>query len=441
MRAGTTLVAAMLPFACGAAFAQLLDFPAIEAMIKHGDAAAAYAILDPHEFNYAGDADYDYLLGLAALESGHPDRARAALERLLRANPDLTGARVSLGRAYLELGEKVRARGEFELVLAANPPQATRDLVAGYLRTLEADMGVPKPTRGAGYVEATAGRDSNIDLATAQDQIFVPLFGVNFALPPGSGAIAENYLGFGAGAAVEHDFDDRISGFAAATAKVQDNAHVAMYNTQDFEARAGLQYAEGAHIVRLGFVGDRYYLGGQDYRSIDGMLGEWRIQTGAGDQASLFAQDSRIRYLQPDIASFSGDQTLAGAGWLHSFDDAGRRYAFAGLFGGRDRATDHREDGDKAIVGARVAGQWTLSERGEVFAYTSAASGRYDQLNPNFLVVRRDLQYDAGIGVNWRLAPGWSLRPQLSYTRNDSNIELYGYNRYDLSITLRRDIR
>jgi tetratricopeptide (TPR) repeat protein len=441
VRAGATLAAAVLPFACGAAYAQLLDFPAIEAMIKRGDAAAAYALLDPHEFNYAGDADYDYLFGLAALETGHVDRAKAALERLLLTNPDLPGARVSLGRAYVALGEKARARREFELVLGANPPQATRDLVAGYLRTLDADMGVPNPTRGAGYVEASVGRDSNIDLATGQDQIFVPLFGINFAVPSTSVAIAENYLGFGGGAAIEHDFDDRFSGFAAATAKLQDNAHVAAYNIQEYEARAGVQYAEGATIARLGLVGDRYYLGGQDYRSIDGVLGEWRIQAGARDQASVFAQDSRIRYLQADIASFSGDQALAGAGWLRSFDDAGRRYAFAGVFGGRDRATDHREDGDKAIYGARVAGQWTLGERAEVFAYASAASGRYDQPNPNFLVERRDLQYDAGIGVNWRVAPGWSLRPQLSYTRNDSNIELYGYNRYDLSITLRRDIR
>jgi hypothetical protein len=191
----------------------------------------------------------------------------------------------------------------------------------------------------------------------------------------------------------------------------------------------------------VGLVSDRYCLDSQGYRSIDGVLGEWRIQTDARSQASLFAQASRIRYLQPDTISFSGDQTLVGGGWLRSFDDGGRSYGFAGVFGGRDRATDHREDGDKAILGMRVAAQWSITGDSEWFAFASAASGRYDQTNPNFLVQRRDLQYDAGMGLNWRFAAGWTLRPQLAYTRNDSNIELYDYNRYDLSITLRRDFR
>jgi hypothetical protein len=441
MRTGATLIAAVLPFACGAALAQIIDFSSIEAMIKRGDAAAAYALLDPHEFNYAGDADFDYLLGIAALESGHPERSRAALERLLLNNPDLVGARLNLARAYAALGDKGRARSEFQTVLAANPPQATRDLVAIYLQVLDAEVVAPPQTRTAAYLEGSVGRDTNINLATGQDQIFIPLFGIDFSLPPASVALKENYLGLGGGAAIEHDFSDHYSGFAAATARLQDNAQTSLYDSQDYEARAGVQYAQGAHLARLGLVSDRYYLDSQGYRSIDGLLGEWRIQTDGHNQASLFAQDSRIRYLQPDTASFSGAQSLAGAGWLRSFDDSGRNYAFAGVFGGRDRATDHREDGDKAILGMRVAAQWSIDGSSEWFTFASAASGRYDQTNPNFLVQRRDLQYDAGVGVNWRFAPGWALRPQLSYTRNDSNIELYDYNRYDLSITLRRDFR
>jgi hypothetical protein len=441
MRTQATLVAAMFPFACGAAVSQVLDFAAIEAMIKRGEAAAAYALLDPHEFNYAGDADFDYLLGIAALESGHAERSRAALERLLLNDPGLTGARLYLARACAALGDKVRARSEFQAVLAANPPQATRDQVAGYLAALDAAAASAPATRAAAFLEASAGRDTNINLATAQDQVFVPLFGVNIALPPTSVALRSNYVGAAGGAAVEHDLNDRYTAYGALNIRLQDNAQTSLYDSDDYEARAGLQYAQGPQLARLGLVSDRYYLDHQGYRSIDGVLGEWRIQADARNQASLFAQDSRIRYLQPDTVSFSGDQTLAGGGWLHSFDDSGRSYAFAGVFGGRDRATDHREDGDKVILGIRTAGQWSIGETGEWFAYASAASGRYDLTNPIYMVQRRDLQYDAGIGINWRFAAYWTLRPQVSFTHNDSNIEVYDYNRYDLSITLRRDFR
>ena len=77
LAARSSLVAMLplLPFTCGVACAQVLDFPAIEAMIKRGEFTQAYALLDSHEVKYAGDADFDYLFGIAALESGHPARS------------------------------------------------------------------------------------------------------------------------------------------------------------------------------------------------------------------------------------------------------------------------------------------------------------------------------------------------------------------------------
>jgi outer membrane protein len=448
MRTGAAILAATLPamfpawlpFACGVAHAQALDYGSIEGMLKRGEFAQAYALLDPHEFNYAGDADFDYLLGVAALESGHPERARAALERVLLANPQFAGARLNLARAYAALGDKARARAEFETVLASNPPQATRDAVARYLATLEQTEAGPR-TRSEGYLEAALGHDSNINLATASDQVYVPLFGASFSLPPASVALSENYASLAGGVGVEHVLSEHFSAFGGLGLKLRDNARTALYDSEEVEARAGLQYGDGPHLARLGVIGDRYDLDRQGYRKFDGLLGEWRLQADARNQANVFLQDSRIRYLQSTAASFSGEQTLAGAGWLRSFDDAGDSYLFAGAYGGHDRATQPSDDGGKAILGLRLAVQWAAAPSGEWLAYAGAVSGRYDQPNPAFLVTRRDLEVDAGAGFNWRFAPRWSLRPQLTWTRNHSNIELYDYNRYDLSITLRRDFR
>jgi tetratricopeptide (TPR) repeat protein len=443
LAARSSLVAMLplLPFTCGVACAQVLDFPAIEAMIKRGEFTQAYALLDPHEVKYAGDADFDYLFGIAALESGHPARSRAALERLLLVNPELVGARLNLARAYAALGDKPRARSEFSLVLAANPPQATRDAVARYLATLDSHAAIESRSRVAGYLETALGRDTNINLATGSSEVYVPLFGINFTLPPASVALRDNYASVAAGAAIEHPLDEHFTAFGIASAKLRDNQHTSLYNSEEVEVRAGMQYAEGARLGRLGLIADRYNLDHQGYRNITGALGEWRLQLDENNQASVFAQDSRIRYLQSAASSFSGEQTLLGAGWLRNFDAAARNYIFAGAYGGRDRATEQRDDGDKAILGMRVAVQWSAGASSEWFGFASAANGRYRDLNPNFLVTRNDRQYDAGFGLNWRPAPDWSLRPQLAYTRNSSNIELYDYNRYDLSITLRRDFR
>jgi hypothetical protein len=56
---------------------------------------------------------------------------------------------------------------------------------------------------------------------------------------------------------------------------------------------------------------------------------------------------------------------------------------------------------------------------------------------PFFLVTRRDKQTDARIGLNYSLGSGWLLVPQVSYTKNDSNIELNKYDRTVTSLSLR----
>jgi opacity protein-like surface antigen len=57
------------------------------------------------------------------------------------------------------------------------------------------------------------------------------------------------------------------------------------------------------------------------------------------------------------------------------------------------------------------------------------------------LVYRRDYQYDLTLGLSWNPVQNWAVRPQISYTRNDSNSGLNDYDRTDASVTVRRDFK
>jgi len=72
--------------------AQQSELEKAEALMKAGKAAEAYALLLPFEDKYAGDPRYDYLLGIAALDSGKPDKATLVFERVLAVSPDFAGA-------------------------------------------------------------------------------------------------------------------------------------------------------------------------------------------------------------------------------------------------------------------------------------------------------------------------------------------------------------
>ncbi|NDF71133.1 MAG: hypothetical protein EB131_08380, partial [Betaproteobacteria bacterium] len=67
-----------------------------ERLIAAGQSAAAVDLLLPLEPQLAGTAEYDYLLGLAALQSGQFTLAISALERVTLVQPRHAGAWLDL---------------------------------------------------------------------------------------------------------------------------------------------------------------------------------------------------------------------------------------------------------------------------------------------------------------------------------------------------------
>lgn len=146
-------------------------------LLEAGRPVQAYEILAAREFEFAGNTDYDHLLGIAALDAGRPDRATLALERVLAAQPDFAGARLDIARAYFAMGDMQRARSEFETVAKQSPPPAARATIDRYLKAID-ERTETRRTRLSGYVDGALGKDSNVNNATAQSQLYVPLFDV-----------------------------------------------------------------------------------------------------------------------------------------------------------------------------------------------------------------------------------------------------------------------
>jgi len=144
-----------------------------KALLDRGDAKTAYALLEPLEGQRAGDSEYDFLLGLAALEIGKNTNAVFALERVLAVNPNHVRARAEIARAYAALGETKTAKQEFETVKQQGiPPEVavTIDRLLSAIERVE-DEG---RTTVRGYAEGTIGHDSNVNSATSDRNVAVP---------------------------------------------------------------------------------------------------------------------------------------------------------------------------------------------------------------------------------------------------------------------------
>ena len=411
-----------------------------EALIKQGKAAEAYKLLEPFEFEYAGDIDFDYWLGIAALESGQPGKATLALERALTVNPDFLGARLDLARAYFALGDVERARTEFENLLKLNPPAAAKLTIERYLTAIEQGAALGK-SRLTGYLEATLGHDTNVGAASSQSQVFLPLFGVVFTQDQSNLKQADSYFAVGGGFEFNYPVGRHVSLFIGGDYKNRANVEVDTFNTISYDGRVGVQYALDRDAFRVTGSYGQFYLENDYNRESKALSLEWRRAVDRWNQLSVFGVAGRLRYPQPDQQGNNANYTLGGAGWLRTLDEEKRAVVFVNAYTGYERDTDERIDGDKKFYGGRVLGQYGIRSNAELFGSFSAQQNDYELQNFLFSEYRKDRLLEWSVGINWRIDPKWTIKPQVVYTHNLSSIVTNAYDRWDASITARRDFR
>lgn len=430
---------------CGIAIAAEFDLGKANALLKAGRAQESYTLLAPHEYEMAGNIDYDYLLGIAALDSGKPDKASLALERVLAVNPDYVGARLDLARAYFALADYERAKTEFETVQAQNPPPAAKTVIEQYLTAI--DKKTRPSTTVAGYLEGSVGYDTNVNTSTATSQVFIPLFGASLTLDSTSTAARDNYLSLGGGLEITHPVKAGFSLFAGMDARKRQNFSKDTFNTDSLDGRLGLNIDEGANTFRLAVQKGVYDIDDRLNRRLDGVAGEWRHTLDPRNILSVFGQYGRLRYGHDkgdnDLSYNDVDQSVVGVGWLRSLDDYGRNIVFASIYGGDENTVSDptRIDGDQKFWGIKLGGQTALGENLEAVGSIGFKDGRYQTSNLLIMDYRHDSQYDLTLGLNWKPIQNWVVRPQIAYTRNDSNSGLNDYDRTDASVTVRHEFK
>jgi len=98
------IIAVVLPTAASAQSGATLEVQAnaaaqtllrsAETRLAGNDAAGAWELLSPREAELAGNPYFDYLLGVAALDTGRTSEAIFSLQRALAVEPGFSGARM-----------------------------------------------------------------------------------------------------------------------------------------------------------------------------------------------------------------------------------------------------------------------------------------------------------------------------------------------------------
>ncbi|MGH8707548.1 MAG: surface lipoprotein assembly modifier [Burkholderiales bacterium] len=396
-----------------------------KALLQRQDAAAAYKLLLPLEPQRAGDPEYDYLLGIAALDAGEPERAIFALERVLAVQPDNLQARAEIARAYMATGEREAAKREFETVRARQVPAPVRETIERFLSAIAA----AERTRVDSYLELAFGYDTNVNSATALSTIAIPAVGnLGFTLDPMATERDDRFLNMAAGVNFTRKLNVAWSVIGGFGGNLRQNLSEGRFNTDTFDASLGMRYARGLEAFTLGIQGQYFGVDAEGYRDTAGLVGQWQHSFDERAQATIFGQHARLRY--ENQAFRDADRSIVGIAYAQAFTGEYSPAIFLSLYGGEEAVVD---DAFSLFghdpVGFRFGGQLRLGGPWSVFGSLSHEQREYGGIDPLFLVARKDKQTDASLGVSYLWRSGMTLRLEVSHTESTSNIPLNEFDR------------
>lgn len=432
------LAAAFVLVAAGTAVAGAMEEAAKR--LGAGDAQGAYDVLKPEERGLAGNPDYDYMLGLSAIDSGRPAEAVAAFERVLAVKPDHLQARAELGRAYIAMNEPEAARRELAAVSSQDVPADVRSTIDRYVTALDTGLS-GGGTEIRHNVTLKAGYDSNVNNSTSDSRILIPAFaGLGFAT-------------LGAGATSEDDYFGELSGRSSLTHGLSIDQQLLIDLNASYRANGDLdQFNQALAGANVGFSQrtpdhgtfaitaqlQSYWVDDEAYRYTYGGLGQWSYRTRGNTDLAVYLQYAKLNY--PNNSVQNANRYTAGATIGQPLAGKSEPYVYAGAYAGYEKLTDSAFDHlTYGFGGLRAGAEMTLMPKLRGYAVAAVEISEYKEPDPLFLEERSVVRADATAGLRYALGNDLTLGGEVSYTRSDSNIVLYEYDRVVASVSLSLD--
>jgi tetratricopeptide (TPR) repeat protein len=397
-----------------------------ESQIARNDSAAAFALLSPREAELAGNAYYDYLLGVAALDTGRISEAIFSLQRSLAVEPRFSGARLELARAHFEAGNNAQARPLFVALLDESPPAGVRTVLNQYIDAIDAKPAAPS-SRFTPYFEVTAGHDSNANGSTSDQQF------LGFNLSPNNVETPSSFGELAAGFNWSVPSSASAAWYMAARASYRHNPDASFVDPSVLSGLTGFTWRRGAFFGRAGIDGYWALRDGESnetYAGLNvllsrGVSDRWDLTLGLRAGAMRF--DEAIEVLDVDRIMYA----------------LGASYRFSSLsslsieaVGGQDSEKQAGSPYGNSKAGGRLS---LTAPLGSSYLFASIGSLTSDFDGLFFGVPREDTQTTALLQLEFRdiFTTGLSIVPRVRYVDNDSDVALYKYDRTEFGLMIR----
>ena len=390
--------------------------------------AQAYELLSQYEIEWAGDDAYDYLLGIAALDSGEAGEAIFSLQRLVARKPDFAGARMDLARAYYDIGDNELARVEFQRILTENPPIQVENAANEYMKAID--------TRARKYSASTQyyfnlefGHDSNAPAAT-DEQLFL-----SFRLSDNNLEQSSAFTQVAFGATHSRPLSAESQLLLNVGADHRRNPSAGFVDASNIDLGIGWNWKGGRNQVTVA-ANSRFSALENQYNKRDlGVTASYMRKLNDTWSISGFVRTGGIRFEQSLLEIRDVDQVKYGVTMSHTFSSSMLHVALTGsIDDARNSGSPFSTDG----YGILVSDSW-FRPGGKVY-FVEVGANTVDFDDPFFGFSREDDIYLFSLGASWSNFPGsdWVTTFRINYSKKDSTVSLYQFDRLEVGLSLRK---
>lgn len=403
-------------------------------MLRDNNASQAVSILEPKMVSHAGELEYDFLLGQAALANKQPNLAVFALERVVLTAPSQAGARYTLAQAYARLGEYTQARKELNYIIKTSSNSRYSQLSQKMLLGLRPQ----NKTLFQVFARAGLGNDSNANSATKQDTISGFLNSNEFTLDENSQATPSATAMGQLQAFVSRSLTESLTFKASADLLNQDYRSASFVNTTIATFNSGLSYLTSRSMrENIGFYVRHIEV--DDTMNNQQFAGHFTHQQKFSKSSAINAsfRVGRTSYAKPyaikDVNQFSTGLQYQYKTRTKSKDTIGTTLA---AIAGKDDTRQNNSPYGRTYAGGQ-AGIFLANGSGKVNVQANVfyIDSKYPNEN-RYIYERQDSTFGAGIKLNLNLHRKWQISPNLSYTNNDSPISLYEFERTQFNVVV-----
>lgn len=432
----------------------LLSLPAVaakstltdaRALLTSQKADAAWGLLAPLEHQHAGEPEFDYLLGRAALATQRHTQAAMAFERCLAVAPFHGDCRLALAQTHLRLKENTQATQELTYLQSTTLPPAVAEVVDEYLDLLEERSHSSDAKRLHAWAGVDVGYDDNINASPTQSRLNVSWNGFPAVLTSSKNesGFANINAGFSYQAPIHQRWHFIGGGHANSTHNFNADDNSYFDRTLQLNAYGGTRAYFGQQRLDIVLQGQNYQLSGDTYRNLYGALVQHNYLLTPTTQLSGFVQYSQLRYELDNSAKNNDVNSYTLGAQVANTQLDNQLVLHGGLHLGSDKKV--RSQASKHInndfYGIRSGATWVWSDALKTGLNLLAEQRRYKGPTP-FGPTNKDREdnvISASLDANYKLTQAMTLNAQYGYTHNHSNAAIRKYKRQQASIGVRYD--